>query len=276
MLSRKVLKLQKRCYATERATEAYARIACDVWVPRFREELSAEEAERFADPGGFFQLMLEVTGVRMVRTACDEMIAADRAWRRACRELTWTCRRRDKAVKALYRSVVKVRKKYKAHLDAKAEKAFLFVSGETPRQPLELSRWADAIEEGLRAPEFPIAARRLDAEHHADELAERRTALDEAADAIAFAEAEKTKTQRDRQLAIEACEQIHLRCSQYVEAALRFVGREDLAYEIRGVRRPGRPRKGENLPSRGAESFSWLPRALRRARKSFSRRLRAS
>ena len=37
MLSRKILKLEKRCHANKRAMVAHARIACDAWVPCFRD-----------------------------------------------------------------------------------------------------------------------------------------------------------------------------------------------------------------------------------------------
>lgn len=284
-LTPKVAELERRCRRTEQDTIAYAERASAVWGPRIRAAMSDDEAARFPEPDAYFELLLEVAGVRLVRETREAMIAADRVNSRAVLELKDLCQRRDGAAGRLYDSISKVRQKLRPHLTPRQEKDHFFFSGPTPRQPFLLGRWASAMEDGLRDGGLEVEPGEVDAPGYADEVRDRWSDLDGALREVSLAEARQSDTGHQRQLAIEVCKETRRNCAQFVESALRVAGLDDEAGKLRGGRRPGRPRKKKTRASRAAEtpespekalsdrrrSFSWPSQALRKARRSFSR-----
>lgn len=282
MPSTKTEKLARRCRRTEEATDAYASIAGDVLEERFRPFLSEEEASLF--PPGTVAKILRTIGVDTVRGAHQAFVEADEASAWTAEEYTRLCRQRDDTAAALYDVVVEFRKRCRVYMDARQEKIELGISGRTPRGPEDLHRWSGGVVGMVKGHEDKLSIDRgqFKTAPYLKKIERLRDDLGRLLDAIELGKVHKSVALHERRQALAECELYQLHGSRLVESALGLAGRPDLAYQIRGVHPPGRPRKaasvrnsGRNVVRRARESFSRLSAAVRRARESFRSRLRS-
>lgn len=270
---RRVQELEKRCRQAERASARLARVAGGLWAPLVEQELGAEGASRLVgDPASSTALVLDVAGVRWIREARDGVIEADLAHAAAQERYRELAGRRDAVSRALYDLVVELRERCRAS-NAVDEKHLLGVSGRTPRTPDLLCRTSRVVVAAVKRwdDEPPAELKGLVPGPYVRRIEGLANDLEAALDAVALADVRKRAARRARKTAIEHCEWSLLHGSRLVESALSLLGREELAFEIRGRRRPGRPsKKFRQAVRRAREGFPWLPEAVRRARESFS------
>lgn len=291
MLTPKVQDLEQRCHQAEQAVLRLAGVAGDAWARRIELLLTAEEIDGFSgDPAAKTALVLEVAGARWIREARDAAIVADRAHTQAEAEHRELADRRDKVSRELYEVLVDFRDRCRTLTSAHDAKRYLGVSGRTPRTPDRLRRCAGGVVDAVRGwgDEPPVDLQELDPAPYVRRLEELAPELDAAIKAVAVARARKRTARRRRKAAIEHCEWSLLHGGRLVESSLGLVDLEELALEIRGRRRPGRPSKtsrpasaetleaakalfpGRDVVRRARESFPWLRGAVRRGRESFA------
>ena len=279
MPSTKTQTLARRCRRTEEATDAYASIVGEILAERFRPFQSDEEARRL--PPETIARILRVVGVDMVRGTHADFVEADGAAAWTADEYSRLCRERDATAAALYDVLVEFRKHCRVYLDARQEKHELGISGRTPRGPEALHRWAGGLVGMVQGPqgEISIDLGRFKVERYVKRIEGLRAELGLLLDGIELGKMHKSVTLNERRQALAEIELVQLHGSRLVESALGLAGRPDLAFQIRGVHPPGRPKKaagvrksGQNVVQRARESFWRLSATVRRARESFRSR----
>jgi hypothetical protein len=293
MLTPKVQDLEQRCHQAEQAVVRLAAMAGDAWTRRIETLLTADEIGGLSgDPAAKTALILEIAGARWIREAREAVIDADQAHTRAEAEHRELAGRRDAVSRELYDVLVDFRDRCRTLTSARDARRYLGFSGRTPRTPDRLRRCAGLAVDAVRGwgDEPPVDLKELRPAPFVRRLEELGIELDAAVKAVAVARVRKRTARRRRKAAIEHCEWSLLHGARLVESSLGLVDLEELALEIRGRRRPGRPSRtrrqasaappeatmspfpGRDAVREGRESFSSLAGAVRRGRESFSSR----
>lgn len=268
MLTPRVQDLIERCRRAQEAADAYA--------PLVDERLRAESVDPEPCPPGTHEASLRRAGDDIGKAA-DAAAAADLAHSRAVEAHRGHMERRDALVAALYRDIVDLRRAWRPQITKKDEKGLFGISGKTPRGPINLVFWTQAVLIGWRTAErrFEDMVRKA----LSTRIARIRRLHDELeTEDAAATDAGRTRdvARGDRLEAIEECERALQVNGHFVESFLMRVGRRDLVTKIRGKGPRGRPKKGD-APRRTAKTvlatgirkvgslLSWFGWAARKA-----------
>jgi hypothetical protein len=213
-------------------------------VGRLKEALEPQlrRGEKLPDAALLVELVTRALGA-----ASAAMVAADEAHQRELADDAGPRAARDQAAEALYRELVELREIATGLLGGAAA-ATLGLSGDTPRDPVALGRFAGEVIAALKGKSLPpsrVRGAAFAASEWVASLEKSRAALTDAVGAVAREgrEAEGTLTRRDQ--AVAAYDERFGGAASFLGGLFKLAGEGELADRFRpSARRPGRDLAG--------------------------------
>jgi hypothetical protein len=235
MASKLVLDRQRSSERVAAVANTQAGIIADALTVALKPHLAkGEKLPDFALLAALFGRRLEVLTTTMVAAdaAHETELADDAAPREA----------RDAGVAALYEHLVDLRTTVTGVYGAKAAED-LRLTGKTPRDPLLLSRFAEAVEGACKTAKLPKPKVKGATLHLADlaaEVAALRAPLDQARSDVAREAREATVTLNQKTSAVAAYDDAFEAIATVLEGLLLAAGQSDLAAKVKpSARKPG-------------------------------------
>jgi hypothetical protein len=251
MPSKQVVDSQKSAMSVVAVAETQGRAVADAIGPMLQPHLSS--GETMPDVA----LLISVLG-RYLKATADTMVERDYVHDAELRDDAAPRERRDDAALRLYAKLVELREVIGGIYGSGSLRAAGF-EGETPRDPVMLSRFARNVSAGLRTAAMPtprVDGANFDRSRVADQTDTLRAELDAALEEVATELREAQGTLAARDAAVVAYQQAFSRTANALRALLEMASMDELATKVRpSSRRPGRAEAepAESEPTAPAE-----------------------